>query len=80
MNPSSNSGLSGAHDEQVGDAPAVQTDESFLASVASIWDADMGDLTTADAPLTDPLLDVNAAALTLPTPVSVCAFSSRPLT
>ena len=79
MNPSSNSGLSGAHDE-VGDALTDQTDESFLASVASIWDAEMGDLTTADAPLTDPLLDVNAAALTLPTPVSVCVFSSRPLT
>ncbi|KAL1724181.1 hypothetical protein EV715DRAFT_166017, partial [Schizophyllum commune] len=69
---SSNSGQAGAGDVG-GQDPA---DESFLASVASIWDAEIGDLTTADAPLADTTLadtalDAEAAALTLPTPDSV---------
>ncbi|KAL1680241.1 hypothetical protein EV122DRAFT_183075, partial [Schizophyllum commune] len=69
---SSNSGQAGAGDVG-GQDPA---DESFLASVASIWDAEISDLTTADAPLDDAALantalDVEAAALTLPTPDSV---------
>ncbi|KAL1707957.1 hypothetical protein EV121DRAFT_268205 [Schizophyllum commune] len=78
MLPSSNSGQAGAGDVGAQDP----SDESFLASVASIWDAEISDLTTADAPLADtalapdtalPLdtaLDAETAALTLPTPDS----------
>ncbi|KAL1694325.1 hypothetical protein GGG16DRAFT_110371 [Schizophyllum commune] len=70
---SSNSGQAGAGD--VGAQPGSEADEGFLASVASIWDAEISDLTTADAPLADTTLadtalDVEVAALTLPTPDS----------
>ena len=86
MLPSSNSGQSSVDDGQAG--PSGSADESFLASVASIWDAEISDLTTADAPFTDaplaldagPVLDADAAVLTLPTPDSVCAAPSRSLT
>ncbi|KAI4525473.1 hypothetical protein K525DRAFT_365251 [Schizophyllum commune Loenen D] len=69
---SSNSGQAGAGDVGAQD-PA---DESFLASVASIWDAEISDLTTAEASLADDALsldtalDAEAVALTLPTPDS----------
>lgn len=73
---SSNSEQAGAGDVGAQAGAPDPADESFLASVASIWDAEISDLTTADAPLADTTLDVEAAALTLPTPDSVCAVPS----
>ncbi|KAI5892601.1 uncharacterized protein SCHCODRAFT_01181002, partial [Schizophyllum commune H4-8] len=82
MLPSSNSGQASAGDVGAQAGAPDPADESFLASVASIWDAEISDLTTADAPLADTalapdtVLDAEAAALTLPTPDS-CSPSNQ---